>query len=267
MTKDTKTLRLGSVPSASAARSGRGTGLRTRAAAVGIAVAIGTGTVLATVSATWLSSTIALALVMFAPTSARLDRRLALNLALAVGWAPAALLLPPVLGPRTAAVAILALASGAAAAVWLARRPASCPTAGPGISRWWSRASSPRSSRSPCAPPAAPARALAMLSTGIDHAFQFSMYLDRRLSAGLPAFAAGADNSGFSNYPKWFHSLLTVLAQVVFGEVGRPEAGAGAIRPARVAGLRRHRGAGHGGPPAGAPAGDHDGSSSSPGSS
>ena len=156
MTKDTKTVRLGRLPSASAARSGRGTALRTRVAALGIAAALGTGTVLATVSAAWLSSTIALALVVFAPTSTRLDRRLALNLALAVGWAPAALLLPPSWAPAP---------RWWRSSPWRAARqpprgwhgaPRSCPTGNPGMSRWSWRAPSPRSSRSPCGPQAVP---------------------------------------------------------------------------------------------------------------
>ena len=119
-------------------------------------------------------------------------------------------------------VAILALASGAAAAAWVARRPPLLPDWQPRDVALVVAGALAAIIALPLRSPGSTARTLAMLSTGIDHAFQFSMYLDRRLTAGLPAFAAGADNSGFTSYPKWFHSLLTVLAQVVFGEVGRP---------------------------------------------
>lgn len=199
----------------------------TRSAAASVAIGVGTGVLTAVVllllPSPWLSSVLALALLTLAPTSARLDRRLTLNIALVAGWAPAALLLPTVLGPRTAAVSTLAAAAGATAAVWAARRPRLVPSARRRDTAIAIAGVLAALIAVPLRSPGSPGRALAMLSTGIDHAFQFSMYLDRRLSVSLPAFATGADNSGFSNYPKWFHSLLTVLAQVVFGEVGRPE--------------------------------------------
>jgi hypothetical protein len=195
-------------------------GIRTTAAGVTTAVVTAVG--LLVLPSPWLSSILALTLVVLAPTATRLDRRLTINVALVAGWAPAALLLPPVLGPRTAAVVTLALASGAVAATWAWRRRGLLPTTRRRDSAIVLAGVLAAVVAFPLRSPGSPARALAMLSTGIDHAYQFSMYLDRRLSAGSPPFAVGADNSGFSNYPKWFHSLLTVLAQAVFGEVGRP---------------------------------------------
>lgn len=194
-----------------------------RAALTGVATAAAVAALLLVADFPWLSSVLALALVVGAPTSSRLDRRLALNLALVAGWAPAVVLLPPVLGPRTAAVLTIAAASGLVAAAWVARRPRLVPTAVPRDAAMAVAGLLAALIALPLRSPGSPSRALGMLSTGIDHAFQFSMYLDRRLSAGLPAFAVGADNSGFASYPKWFHSLLTVLAQTAFGEVGRPE--------------------------------------------
>jgi hypothetical protein len=193
------------------------------AVGVGVGAALLATVVLLVLPSPWLSAPLAVALLALAPTSARLDRRLTLNIALVAGWAPAAMLLPAVLGPRTAAISTLAVAVGATAAVWAVRRPPLLPTTRRRDLAILLAGVLAALIALPLRSPGTPARALAMLSTGIDHAFQFSMYLDRRLSAGLPDFAAGADNSGFASYPKWFHSLLTVLAQVVFGEVGRPE--------------------------------------------
>ena len=212
---------------ASRPESGRdavGGGVRwATAVTVGLVTAFAVGVGLLGLSSPWLSSGLALVLVLVAPTASRLDRRIAINLSLLVGWAPLAVLVPPGLGPRTAAVGTLSVVAGVVAAVWVVRRSPLMPVARARDAAIVLAALLAASVALPLRSPGSPARALAMLSTGIDHGFQFSMYVDRRLTAGIPAFAVGADNSGFSNYPKWFHSLLTMLAQVVFGEVGRPD--------------------------------------------
>ena len=63
-----------------------------------------------------------------------------------------------------------------------------------------------------------------MLSTGIDNSYHYAMFLEQRLTAaGSPLLAANADDSGFAfaSYPQWFHQLMTVLAQIGFGDAGR----------------------------------------------
>lgn len=163
----------------------------------------------------------ALALLVLAPTADRLDRRLALNLAVTAGLVPTALWLPPVLGSRTAALATL-LAGTAGSVVALAvgrgrllpavhRRDGLVAATGllAGLVAL------------PLAWPGSPARALAMLSTGIDNSYHYAMFLEQRLTTvGSPLVAAQADPSGFAfaSYPQWFHRLLAVLAQVGSGD-------------------------------------------------
>ncbi len=54
--------------------------------------------------------------MVVAPTCPGIDRRLAVNLSLFMGLVPIVLWVPPVLGPETAKISTLALASGAVAA-------------------------------------------------------------------------------------------------------------------------------------------------------
>ncbi len=187
--------------------------------AAGILTGVATVAVLLVASSPALTSLLAVVLVVLAPTAARLDRRLALNLALVFGWVPAALYLPPALGPRTAAVAALSAGAGLTAAA-LARGTRLVPT--------WRRRDVALPVGGvlaalvalPLASPGDPGRALAMLSTGIDNAFHFSMFLEKRLTGAGAGLLPGMDTTGFANYPKGFHSFLAVVAQTRYGDVG-----------------------------------------------
>lgn len=198
-------------------RSGRA--VRGVVAGVGAGAAI--AMLLVALPSPWVSSVLALTLLVLAPTAARLDRRITLNIALAVGWAPVALLVPPALGPRTAAVTALALASGGVAGAVVARSASLVPTWRPRDGVLLGAALLSALVASPLRSPGGADRALAMLSSGIDNSYHFAMYLEQRLTAtGSALVAANADDSGFgfSSYPQWFHKMLTVLAQTMFGD-------------------------------------------------
>ena len=169
-----------------------------------------------------IASVLALLLLVLGPTASRLDRRLALNLALVFGWVPAAAYLPPSLGPDTAAVVTISFATGMTVAAALmgvrltpvVRRRDLTIAAGGLLAALVAL---------PLRSPGTPERALAMLSTGIDNSYHYTMYLERRLSsAGSGPLASAADATGFAfnSYPQWFHRMLTVLGQVAFGQPG-----------------------------------------------
>ena len=194
-----------------------------RAIAVGVVVGLATTVAVGLLASPWVGIPLALLLVAAAPTSDRLDRRLAINLSLVAGWLPAVLWVPPFLGPGTAAGLGLGLATGLVAGsaasdphrlVPMAARRDTAIAVAAGLAAviaWPLRA------------PGSADRALAMLSTGIDHGYHYSIFLERRLAAaGSGPLAAQADTSGFAfaEYPQWFHRMLTVLSQVVHGDPG-----------------------------------------------
>jgi hypothetical protein len=198
------------------------------AAGLGIGAGVLAALLLLAVPSPWVSTSLALVLLVIAPTSARTDRRLAINISLAAGLAPITMWLPHVLGSRTAAVATLSMATAGVTAALLTR-PRSMH--GRRAMPSWRRrdglilaaAAAAAVIAAPLASPRKPERALAMLSTGIDNSYHFAMYLEQRLTAsGSPLLAANADDSGFgfSDYPQWFHKLITVIGQVTFGDPG-----------------------------------------------
>ncbi|GAA2018588.1 hypothetical protein GCM10009740_03080 [Terrabacter terrae] len=191
--------------------------------AVGLVTVGATAVLLSGTNSPLLEVPLAVILVCLAPTSSRLDRRIATNLSLAFGFVPFALSMPPVLGARTAAVASLSLATGASAAA-LALRPTRAR-----LTLRWRDASIALGAllaglvALPLSSPDGPRGALSLLSANIDNAFHFEMFLERRLmTANSPLVAANADATGFAfdDYPQWLHKLLTVLAQIGFGDPG-----------------------------------------------
>lgn len=192
-------------------------------AAVGMGVAGATAVVLVVTNFRTLEVALALSLVCLAPTSSRLDRRLAINLSLTFGLVPFALSIPPVLGARTAPVAALSIATGATVAAFLTDPTRAIPSV-----RWRDAAIAVGGLLAglvalPLRSPGGPQQALALLSANIDNAFHYEMFLERRLmSASSSLVAANADGTGFAfdDYPQWLHKLLTVLAQVGFGDPG-----------------------------------------------
>ena len=161
-------------------------------------------------------------LLVLVPSAERLDRRLTVNLAVLVGLVPAATYVPDVLGPRTPALLVLGLGAAVlvrSVAVGASLRPVTqrrdlaigAAAALAAIVAW------------PLAAARTADRALAMLSTGIDHGYHYAMFLELRLAAvGSPLVAVDADGSGFAfdDYPRWFHRLLVVLADAGFGAPG-----------------------------------------------
>ncbi|NHA69162.1 hypothetical protein [Phycicoccus flavus] len=198
--------------------------IRTRRLAVAVVAAALAGLVVAAlVPSPWLAVPWAVALVVLGPTSDRLDRRLAVNLALVLGLLPVTLWLPPLLGARTAAVAALALGTAAVAGGVATRQGSLLPRVRARDGVVGAIGVLAAVVALPLALAGTPARALAMLSTGIDNAYHFAMFLEQRLgTAGSPLLAARADGSGFAfdDYPQWFHKTLTVLAQLAFGDPG-----------------------------------------------
>jgi len=198
-----------------------------RAVVVGIAVG---STALATAAASpphpIVAVSLAVLLVVLAPTADSLSRRVAINLTLALCWAPLLAWMPHGLAPGGRAAVGLAVALGAAAAA------VSCRGASP-----WSRllpSTQPRDISllfagltaawvaGPLHAARTPEQALAMLNAGWDHASHFSMYLEQRATGTAPPFMPpAADSSGayFEHYPQWFHSLLAMLAEVAYGPV------------------------------------------------
>lgn len=186
----------------------------------GASAAFLSGACLAVVTTPALGAVWAIVLVFLAPSSARLDRRVALNLALVFGLTPVALWVPSALGGRSAAIVALALGTAASVAAAVIRPGRLVPSVRrrdavilvAGMLAWLVAL--------PLRSPGSPQRALALLSTGIDNSYHYAMFLEQRLAAaGSPLVAANADGSGFAfdDYPQWFHKLLTVLAQIGFG--------------------------------------------------
>jgi hypothetical protein len=193
---------------------------RWRAAAGGSAAALVAATVLMTIPPPWPAVVLALLLLVFAPSATRIDRRVALNLSVVLGVAPLVLFVPPALGARSASAVLLALATGAAAAALLAHSGRLVPTVRPRDTLVALMGALAGLVASPLGWPGDPQRALVLVSTGIDNAYHYAMYLEQRLAAaGSPLLAANADPTGFAfdDYPQWFHRMLTVLAQIGFG--------------------------------------------------
>lgn len=194
-----------------------------RSGVAGVTAAGLAGVLLTLLTTPWVAVPAALLLVVLAPTASRLDRRLAVNLSLAFGLLPITTAVPTVIGPRTGLVAALSTAIGAAVAAAVLhpdrlrprtrRRDGTVLVAGilAAAVAW------------PLRSPGTPERALAMLSTGIDNAYHFAVYLDLRLAAaGSPLVSANADGTGFAfdDYPSWFHRAMSVAAEAAFGGVG-----------------------------------------------
>ncbi|WP_377643907.1 hypothetical protein [Oryzobacter terrae] len=195
----------------------------TRALAVGVVVGLATTVAVGLLASPWIGIPLALLLVVMAPTSDRLDRRLAINLSLVAGWLPAVLWVPPFLGPGTAAGLGLGLATGLVAGSAASAPHRLMPTAARRDTVIAVAAGLAAVIAWPLRSPGSADRTLAMLSTGIDHGYHFSIFLERRLSAaGSGPLAVQADSSGFAfaEYPQWFHRMLTVLSQVVHGDPG-----------------------------------------------
>jgi hypothetical protein len=182
-----------------------------------------TATLLAAVDSVWLTAPWALGLVLFGPTAQRLDRRIAFNLSLLLGLTPVALWVPQVLGTRTAAITVLAIGTGATVACAVGRAARLVPRARPRDAAIAVSGGLAGLVALPLAASGDAQRALAMLSTGIDNAYHYAMYLEQRLAAsGSPLLASAADDTGFAfdDYPQWFHRMLTVTAQLGFGDPG-----------------------------------------------
>ena len=171
----------------------------------------------------WMSAAAAVTLVVLGPTARRLDRRVAINIALTVGWAPFLMWIPPILGPRTASLALLTVALAATcAAAWRSSVPL-LPEVRRRDALLAVSASIAALVALPMRSPGSPARAMRMLTGGWDHASHFSMYVEQRLSLAAPPYmpeAADASGFFFQDYAQWFHSLLVVLSQFFFGRAG-----------------------------------------------
>ncbi len=194
-----------------------------RAVAVGTVVGVATAGTVGLLASPWLAVPLALLLLVVAPTSGRLDRRLALNLSLVAGWVPAVLWMPPVLGPGTAAGLGLGLSAGLVAGAAASAPRRLVPTAARRDAMIAVAAGLAAVIAWPLRAPGSADRTLAMLTTGIDHGYHYSIFLERRLgAAGSGPLAAQADASGFAfaEYPQWFHRMLTVLSQVAHGDPG-----------------------------------------------
>ncbi len=201
-------------------------GPRKRAPSVALAVAAGatlvTATLLALLPARWPGIALGIVALLLAPSARGIDRRLVVNLSLALGLAPLLLWLPTWAGHNAAWVYGVAIGVGATTGAAVRNGPTIlAPTvrrrdAAIGIAGTFAALIS-----LPLSNAGRPDRALSMLSTGLDHGYHFTMFLEHRLAAiGSPLLAANADASGFafSGYPQWFHRMLTVLAQGAFGD-------------------------------------------------
>lgn len=203
---------------------GATTGTRTLwSVSLGLAATVGTAAILTQVNSSWVSVALALILVALAPSAPRLDRRIAINLSLTFGLLPAALWVPSILGARTAALAALSIATGGAVVAAVARPRSVVPVIRrrDGVIALGGMLAGLVAL--PLSSPGSPQGALAALSTGIDNSYHYAMFLERRLmTASSSLVAANADGSGFAfdDYPQWFHRLITVLAQIGFGDPG-----------------------------------------------
>lgn len=167
------------------------------------------------VTAVW-----AVALIVLVPTARRLDRRIAVNLSLLVGCSPVLIWLPPVIGERTAALTLVALASAISALSILRSGRAVVPAVHRSDCTIVVAALLAMAAASPLRSPANPGSAMRMLTAGWDHASHFSMFVEQRLLLTAPPFLPeAADRSGFffDQYPQWFHSLLVVMSQLFVG--------------------------------------------------
>lgn len=190
--------------------------------AAGFVTGAAVGAVAAQAQPAWLGVTWAATLVIFAPTSPRLDRRVALNLALVFGLSPVFVWVPSFLGPRTAAIAALGMATGSALCTMSLRRHRLAPEVRRRDGFILLTAILAGLVASPLRSVDNADEALRILSTGIDNSSHFAMYLEQRLAAvHSPLMSANADSSGFAfaGYPQWFHKTLTCLAQLAFGDV------------------------------------------------
>jgi hypothetical protein len=176
----------------------------------------------------WTDSQVALVtgavlLLALAPTASRLNRRLAVNLALGAGWLPLAMWLPSSWLPVSQGASVVLIGIGVVAALGVAhpgrllprlRRRDALVAFGGLLAAWVAR---------PLRDPSGPAEGLSLLTLGWDNASHFSMFLEQRLAVAAPPFLPPpVDGSGwfFQHYPQWFHSGLAIVADVTAGSTG-----------------------------------------------
>jgi hypothetical protein len=191
-----------------------------RSAAAGLAGAVLALVVQAILGPSVILTAAMVAVTLMAPTAERLNRRLALNGALVLGWFPVAMWFPGGWGPVNDGQAALAAGLGLATAAAVAAPHRIRPTvrrhdgliALTGLSAalvMW-----------PLIAARSPARALSVLTLGWDQTSHFAMYLEQRFAEAAPPFLPMAPDGGtyaFGTYPRWFHSLAAVLADAGIG--------------------------------------------------
>lgn len=167
-------------------------------------------------------------LVLTLPTAQRLDRRLAVNLAIVLGWLPMIGWLPVSAVPGGRMALCLAVAGGytigrggwpglgGARALVPHTRWSDLLIVATGAFAGWIAWPLLAASSAPAA--------LSTLMSGWDQAAHASMFLDQRSNGAAPQLASvwHAEASGtFDHYPQWLHSLLALLAELT----GGPSAG------------------------------------------
>ena len=165
----------------------------------------------------------AVLLLALAPTASRINRRLAVNLALLAGWLPLAMWLPASSLPREPGAIVVLAATGVVGALGVAQPHRLLPrlrtrdglvVVGGLLAAWVAR---------PLLDPSSSEEALSLLTLGWDNASHFSMFLEQRLAEAAPPFLPPpSDGSGwfFQHYPQWFHSGLAIAADVTTGAAG-----------------------------------------------
>ena len=164
-----------------------------------------------------------LALLVLAPTHRSLTRRLAVNVALFLGWTQVLWWVQWPMNVNHAGVAIgLGVAASVGAVLRGARVVPECTrgevamliaaplAAGAAVSRWL-LSSSPR-------------EALQGMLPGVDNWAHFAMFLSLRRYGAVPeALGQGGDGSGWgygSNYPKGFHAAVASLSEILAPRIG-----------------------------------------------
>ena len=192
-----------------------------RAVGAGVVAAAAVVAVLTAAPTPWLKVPLACLLVLATPSATRVDRRVSLNIAAGLGLTPVALWAPPVLGTASPSTLVLGAVSGYATAMIVSGTGRLVPSARARDTLIVLMGTLAGLVAVPLRSPGDPQRALVLVSTGIDNAYHYAMYLEQRLAAaGSPLLAANADPTGFAfdDYPQWFHRMLTVLAQIGFGD-------------------------------------------------
>ncbi len=208
---------------------------QTRGAVGGLAATVGTYLVLVSgVLPALAAPALLVAVLLLAPSSADLGRRLALNGAMLIGWAP---LLWWVSWPVPFAHGPVVVAAGTGALVWSVSGAASPRAAALGSLRPRCRPADglvlvggvgALLAMSRWAFPGSPRAALVALLPGFDNAAHYSMFaMLRTYGATTAALGPAPDGTPWSwrEYPQGFHALVTLVSELMHPVLGRPADG------------------------------------------